>query len=669
MSGFWDLFTNSYRTLAGWQWLLLLAVPPLIVLLYFLKLKRRPLEVPSTFLWQRTIEDMHVNSLWQRLRQNLLLLLQLLVILFAILALLRPSWQGSQLTEERYIFLVDTSASMGATDVQPTRLDSVKQRLIELVDQQLKPGSVAMVISFSDRPKVEQPFTDNRNLLKRRIREIRQTQRTSELDEALRLAAGLANPGRIAASETDVAAADALPATLMIFSDGRYRAAPQFAMGNLTPIYVPIGAENAQNVGIVAFDAMIHPERPESLSIFGRLQNFGDQAVTMTANLVLYNPNRNLLDAVQVKLEPGGSGGVDFTIDTFDHGELRLELENPDALAVDNTAFAAVNPRGRAKVLLVTSKNDALETALATSFAKKLADVRTVDPSHLQTEEYQRAASDGSLDLVIFDQCQPKTMPLTNTLFIGAVPADGRWSADELQSLPQIIDADRAHPLMRFVELGDIKWIVQARPLKLPPGGNSLIESHLGVLAGIAAREGFEDLVLAFAIVGSEANGERFANTDWPIRVSFPVFIGNILTYLGGGRIEAAQANAQPGQPVTLRTTTPVDKLRVQSPRGEVAEIARGAGNVFIFGGTDDPGIYQVRPTSAKESQQRFAVNLFDEVESNIRPQLTLQTKYDDIEGKGVWEAKRREGWKYLLLGALALLMVEWYVYNKRVYI
>ncbi len=41
-------------------------------------LKREPLEVPSTYLWHKSIEDLHVNSIWQRLRRSLLLLLQLL---------------------------------------------------------------------------------------------------------------------------------------------------------------------------------------------------------------------------------------------------------------------------------------------------------------------------------------------------------------------------------------------------------------------------------------------------------------------------------------------------------------------------------------------------------------------------------------------------------------
>ena len=79
------------------------------VALYFLKLRRQPLEVPSTYLWKRSIEDLHVNSLWQRLRQNLLMFLQLLLIALAMLALLRPGWEGTKLDGDRFIFLVDNS--------------------------------------------------------------------------------------------------------------------------------------------------------------------------------------------------------------------------------------------------------------------------------------------------------------------------------------------------------------------------------------------------------------------------------------------------------------------------------------------------------------------------------------------------------------------------------
>jgi hypothetical protein len=64
---------STINMLSAWQWALLAAIPPAIVLLYFLKLKRQPLRVPSTFLWHKSIEDLHVNSLWQRMRKSLLL--------------------------------------------------------------------------------------------------------------------------------------------------------------------------------------------------------------------------------------------------------------------------------------------------------------------------------------------------------------------------------------------------------------------------------------------------------------------------------------------------------------------------------------------------------------------------------------------------------------------
>ena len=144
--------------------MILAAVPPAIVALYFLKLKRHPLIVPSTYLWHKSIEDLHVNTIWQRLRRNILLLLQLLIIFLVMGALLRPSWQGTRLIGSRFVFLVDNSASMSATDVKPSRLEEAKSRVSELIDQ-MKSGDVAMIISFADTARVEQGFTDDRGLL------------------------------------------------------------------------------------------------------------------------------------------------------------------------------------------------------------------------------------------------------------------------------------------------------------------------------------------------------------------------------------------------------------------------------------------------------------------------------------------------------------------------
>jgi hypothetical protein len=657
-----DFFTSMLKP---WQWLVLAAVPPAIIALYFLKLRRQPLEVPSTYLWQRTIEDLHVNAIWQRLRQNLLLLLQLLLIALVILACLRPSWRGNKLTGDRFVFLIDTSASMSATDVAPTRLEAAKQRAGELIDR-MKPGDVAMLVSFSDRAQVEQPFTDNRRVLRRRLASIEPTEKTSDIGEALRVAGGLANPGRSAEDPSDVAAAEALPAELFILTDGGFNDVPEFALGNLRPVYIPFGEPAASNVGIMAFSVGRNPERPGEMQAFARLENFTDQR--QNAEVALYLDDV-LIDAAQVDIAAAGQGGVELDMDDVPQGTFRLELQGSDDLAVDNVAYAVVNSPRRARVLLASPTNEALEIALGTDEALKIADIATVAPDGLTSKEYQEQVTSGAYDLIIYDQCVPEVMPQANTLTIGRIPPAKGWKGGEKVIGAQIIDSDRAHPLLQFVELGDVRWIAESTPLDFPAGGNVLIDSDAGPLLAIAPREGFEDAVMGFEIVGVDEQSQRVANTDWPIKTSFPLFVKNVLIYLGRSRSVESLDTVQTGQPITLRTSTPVENLRVLGPHGAATQVARSPQNTFVFGNTDQLGVYEVREGAAGNVTQRFAVNLLDRTESDIRPRPKIKTEYEEIPGRTSWETTRREAWRWLVWAAIGILLLEWYIYNRRVYI
>ncbi len=107
-------------------WVAFAAIPISIVLLYLLKLKRQPMAVPSTFLWTKTIEDLHANSLLQRLRTSPLLFLATAGHHLAALALLRPGFQSQRSLDSKRIFVLDASASMAATDTRYTILVLIK---------------------------------------------------------------------------------------------------------------------------------------------------------------------------------------------------------------------------------------------------------------------------------------------------------------------------------------------------------------------------------------------------------------------------------------------------------------------------------------------------------------------------------------------------------------
>ncbi len=251
-------------TLGGWSWLLA-AVPLGIILLYFLKLRREPVEVPSTYLWSKTIEDLHVNSLLQRLRRSLLLLLQLLAVTLAAIALFRPGIRGETSGQGRTVFLLDTSASMQATDLEggESRFDKAK-RLIAGRIETMSDSESAMLVTFSDRPETVQSFTSDRRRLSDALDRVRVTNHPTDILGALKAADGLANPRRSSevGDVNDVQVADAMPADLLIYSDGGFQTVTEFSLGNLIPQFISIGSSDVTNLAITAFSAERNVEQP-----------------------------------------------------------------------------------------------------------------------------------------------------------------------------------------------------------------------------------------------------------------------------------------------------------------------------------------------------------------------------------------------------------------------
>ncbi len=661
----------SWLPSLGWGAWLALAIPPLaIVLFYFLKIRRPPVLVPSTLLWTRTIEDFNANSLWQRFRHQVLLYLQLLAVGLIILAALRPGCRGTDLGGDRFVLLIDNSASMAATDVKPSRLDRAKQEAERIVDN-MKPRDVAMVISFSDIAAVEQSYTANKSRLKSVVRSIQQSDRYSDLTEALKLATGLSNVGQTSDRESkiDIQVAESLDATAFVLSDGGFARLPDVLLGKLKLDFRPMGdATVFRNVGIVACQLSTLPELNGPIQLFVRLENFSPSTESIDVSVEI---NGQLCDAKQgVSLATEESTSIILDLAPFiDTAKLpaivRVSISPNDDLMVDNEAHALLAPVDKVKMVVVSALPSILSKVLTTAKVLEAAEVEFHEPSWLDSTEYQQRVAARQFDVILYDQCAPKDLPNCNTIFFDSVPPANDWSASELQFPAPIVFSSRYHPLVSNLALADVLFL-EAREITGPVGTVSLIESTFGAMIAIGPRGEFEDLVIGFPLQKLAADGTTEMVTNWPTRPSFPTFFYNLLTYQVRHGPQRSNDPIPPGQPIALATSSvAASELVIERPDGSRVSTPIGNSGQISFEDTDQLGVY--RKVDGSIRQPAFVVNLASSEESNIRPRDSIDVSYQSIAGKAVDRDVQRELWPWLVTLTLIVLGIEWYVYIRRI--
>lgn len=635
-------------TLSGWQWLVAGAVPLGILALYFLKLRRKPLEVPSTFFWKKSIEDLHVNALWQRIRQSILLFLQLAAVAFLIVALLRPTVNATN-EGRQVIFLVDQSASMAATDVAPSRLEAAKQKALEILGQ-FHDGDAAMVIAFADTARVLCSYTQNVQEIRRAILAIEQSSGTTDPHEALSIASGLANPQR--AGEEDAAA---IPATVYLLSDGNFPDISDIALGNLTLNFLSVG-KAGENVAVVSMGGRRSEDAPDRHQILANIRNFGEREVKTAVELVVDGVSK---DIQSVDLAPGETQAVMFRLAVAESAAIGVRLDHEDDLVLDNAAWTVVNPPRPIRMLIVGPDNPALDAALATPAVASIATMER-RPADFAGKDFADETQVGAFDLVLFDRCAPSTMPNANTLFLGSLPpALAHLEKDEVQN-PILLNWKSTHPLLRFLVLDDVT-ILNAFTVPLPPGTDRLMECDKGTVLFSLPRGVYSDVVQTFPLIGEDGTWR----TDWPLKLSFPLYVMNLIRVLGGAEGEGRTAY-QPGEIVNLRGEESVRSATVTYPDGRSVKIQRSSQGNFTFVDTGALGVYRITMGSR---EQRFVVNLCSESESAIRPSEKVSigaVQAADVSGEF---QSRYELWRWLALLAFLVLVFEWYVYNRRVYI
>ena len=174
----------------------------------------------------------------------------------------------------------------------------------------------------------------------------------------------------------------------------------------------------------------------------------------------------------------------------------------------------------------------------------------------------------------------------------------------------------------------------------------------------VLPRRAFQDLVLAFPLVNDRGQW----TTTWNLKLSFPVFLRNVLYQLGNVSDSAAEENVQPGDVKVIRPDSAVDNLHVMDPKEGRRPVKRGSSMEFAYQNTDLPGVYLATWSGGS---RLFAVNLLDAEESNTQPRDEIKLGEQKINA-GEQQRRTYAAWQWVALGALALLLLEWFMYHRR---
>ncbi len=684
-----------------------LTVPPLL-LLYFLKLRRQEMPISSTFLWKRAVEDLHVNAPFQRLRSNLLLILQLLILLLAAIALGKPMLEQALSHESTLVLMIDQSASMTVAEANGlTRLEIAKREAKKLIDG-MSDDARAMIIAFCDRATVVSSFDTNREALKRKVDSIEQTQSKSTLSEAIALAEAYSQNLIIGGQTTgsDIAPTSAAPAaSAIIFTDGRVEDAANVSLERIRSdnVEVVTVGKRDDNVGIIAMDARRNYEQPDLLEVFATVQNFGPEPVRCDAVLRVRDEDgiASQIDVQELSLAPGRLSSEDappesgadenaeskeasssgskrqaappgsvaaVAFDEFAYtggGIIEVSLTVDDALVADNRAWTVINPPRHVDVLLVTAGNLYLEKV----FTGLPVSTKIISPAEYETLDDEALIEDGrsKFDVVILDRYSTDRLPQGNYFFWGSVPKIEGVSMGPRTEDVFIVNWDETHPILRHVNVETIQ-VYEEFPMQLPSDADVLLEGETSPVLSLLSRDGNDYLICSFPLIMEDAeSGEPMANTWWFAKIHFPVFVFNAVQYMSASVAPGAKSSIPPGEPVQVPVANRRKSLNIVRPDGTVDEVPTGGATSTHYARTRLVGVYEARGATA--GQDRFSVNLFNQNESDISPAASFSIGASKVASGSRLTSVNRPFWQWVLLGILGVLLFEWIVYNKRVFV
>lgn len=596
------------RLFAPWA-LWFLGAIPLIIMMYILKQKFEEREISSVYLWQQVLKDIEVNTPWQKLKKNLLLLLQLLAAFLLIFALADPfvNLRGSDYAN--LIIVIDNTGSMNATYDQSTRLEKAKD-LAETLVKNSATGTQITLISAGSHPKVELNNTIDKLEAINKIKAIKTSNSSGNINDAISMVKAMSK--------------QALTYKAVFYTDSG----------------VNLEGLNGEVVGVakpvdnVSLDMLTHTAKDDKLKVLIRTTNHGNTDVIR--EITVYG-NDKVLDIKNVELKAGETISVLSEADNIDISYLYAELSEGDGLISDNTVFDVVKPSQLQKVLLISQSNLFIEKAF-----------NVID----HVELYKSNPGDeiqGEYDLYIYDGVLPTSLPKKGSIMLISPPSDSEIAKVNGEIEGGTVNAVQ-HNLTKYLE-GTSFAVSKLKDIELPYYADKLLEIDDNVAAFVGQIRERKTAVIAFDL----------HNSDFVLTPEYPIFMHNIAGYLINISSEEKSVYKS-GEAVIVNPMPDAKSAYIESAADKRYDVELKY-PILPFENTEEIGVYKlVQKLENGDLESMFAVNFPSDTESNTREQQDSQNA--EIEnGKAFITGRRIAAWLIVLV--LLIAAVEWVVYIR----
>ncbi|HWH20976.1 MAG TPA: VWA domain-containing protein [Solirubrobacterales bacterium] len=465
----------------------------------------------------------------------LLLLLQLLALIFLVVALAHPAKEKSA-TGSSHVYVVDESMWMGAEDGGGTRIEAAGAELRERL-RALAPSDAVRIVGAGPTPSVL--YEGAAGGAGAAVGGLSAGDGPANLTAALRLAAGLR------AGNGDE----------IVLMRAPEEASPQ-VNGGANYEEVTVG-KPVEDVSLGAVSAHCDLLGTEACEVFVRLTDHGSAAATVPVRVEVQGGETV---SKSVEVPAGGTAPLVFT--ATPGAKVKVSVPAGDAaLAVADSAYVSVPEPGGERITLVGQRTRALPLARA------LASVPGVK-LRLRTPQSYEPSDPGTSDLLVLDDFIPKGgLPKAPALLLVHPPS---FPGGELRGKmhdSRMSGTEAASPLLDGVDLASLTIGAGAsQRLALPAQYSAVAWSSEGPL--IAAGNDGGRRVATISFEPSESNLPQLG--------SFPTLIDNIVAWSQ----RLAPQSAAAGVPFNLIEppgTTAASVTPTEGGEAEKLDVAAGS--------------------------------------------------------------------------------------------